>query len=237
MSIKVLIVEDEMLVAEDIATDLRDFGFEVVETLISGDECLLRLDELNPDVVIMDLLIKGSIDGIETARRMNENRTIPVIYLTASSDKKTVERVLQTYPAPFISKPYNRNDLMVAIEVAFAAFNRKTGHKNKVPDTHTVFIKSGHQYRKINLDSILYIEASGSYTKVHTANDTYLVSYNLSHVENIVGQQKFKRIHRSYIINTDHITAIETGSVILNNLALPVSKAYYRDLMTCFKKL
>lgn len=237
MSIRVLIVEDEMLVAEDIATDLVDFGFEVVDTLISGEECIRRFDELNPDVVIMDLQIKGPYDGIETARRLNENRSVPVIYLTANSDKQTILRVLEKFPAPFISKPYNRNDLMVAIEVAFASFNQNKHARIVRDDTNAVFIKSGQQYKKVKLDSILYLEAAGSYVKVHTVDTHHLVSYNLSYAEGIIGREKFKRIHRSYIVNTDHITAIEHGTVVVQDKVLPVSKAYYRDLMSCIKKL
>jgi DNA-binding LytR/AlgR family response regulator len=237
MSIRVLVIEDEMLVAEDIATDLADFGFEVVDTLISGEECLLRFHELNPDVVIMDLQIKGAFDGIETARRLNEHKTVPVVYLTANSDKQTISRILENFPAPFISKPYNRNDLMMAIEVAFAAYNKRKIPEPVKEETDSVFIKSGQQYKKVKLTDILYLEASGSYTKVYTLNDEYLISYNLSYFEETVQHHLFKRIHRSYIINIDHVTAIETSSVIVNNKILPISKAFYKDIMACFKKL
>lgn len=237
MSVRVLIIEDEMLVAEDIATDLSEYGFVVVDTLISGEECLEKFELLNPDVVIMDIHIKGKWDGIETARLLNENKNVPIIYLTANSDKNTIQRLLSVFPAPFISKPYNSKDLMIAIELAFAKSNSQNFTVEKQKIDEVIFIKTSTQYKKVKLKNILYLEASGSYAKVITAEEEYLVSNNLSHFEEIVHHPSFKRIHRSYIVNIDYVDALEGNSLVVNHQSLPVSKAFQKEIMNLFKKL
>ncbi len=237
MAIKVLIVEDEMLVAEDIATDLIQYGFEIVDTITSGEECLKRFSELKPDVVIMDIHIKGKFDGIETAKLLNKNETVPIVYLTANSDQQTVKRVLDIFPASFISKPYNKNDLMIAIEVAYNLQHTKE-FNNKINEAiDSIFIKVINQYKKIKLTDILYLEAAGSYSKIFTTNEELLVSYNLSHFESMIQNAIFKRIHRSYIININYVNGLESNSVIINNKNIPVSKQYFKEVMGLFKKL
>lgn len=237
MAIKVLIIEDEMLVAEDIATDLMQYGFEVIDTIISGEECLKRFEELKPDVVIMDIHIKGKYDGIETAKLLNKIKTIPIIYLTANSDQQTVKRVLDIFPASFISKPYNKNDLMIAIEVAYNSQHTTKYKKNEQESTDSIFIKMANQYKKIKLSDILYLEAAGSYAKIFTTNEELMVSYNLSHFEEMVQSPIFKRVHRSYIININYVSGLESNSVIINNKSIPVSKQYTKEVMALFKKL
>ncbi|MBL7883335.1 MAG: response regulator [Bacteroidia bacterium] len=237
MAIRVLIVEDEMLIAEDIATDLMEYGFEVAETLISGEECLKKFEQLNPDVVIMDIHIKGKYDGIETAKLLNNIKKTPIVYLTANSDQQTVKRVLDIFPATFISKPYNKNDLMIAIEVAYNLQHLKKYSEENQPLQETIFIKSGNHYKKINLMDILFLEADGSYSKIFTKTEELLVSYNLSHFEEIVQHPAFKRIHRSYIVNINYVDGLDSNAVIVNNKQLPVSKQYLKEVMALFKKL
>jgi len=240
MSIKVIIVEDEMLVAEDIASDLVEYGFEVLEIFISGEDCLTNFENLNPDVIIMDIHIKGNIDGIETAKAINEIKKTPIIYLTANSDSKTVQKVLDVFPSAFISKPYQKSDLIIAIEVAFNSYNQfiSKQRENSISIlTDSIFVKTSNSYKKIRLSDILYLEASGSYSKIFTKKDETLVSYNLSHFEDMVRLPEFKRIHRSFLININEVDGFDSNSIIINNTNLSISKQYYKDIMSYFKKL
>ena len=237
MAIKILLVEDEVLVAEDIAADLMEYGFNVVDMVISGEECLQKHEQHNPDVVIMDINIKGKIDGIETAKLLNEKKVVPIVYLTANSDLTTMQRVLDTFPAAFISKPYTKVDLIMAIELAFNSFNLKNQYSSKQEISDSIFIKTTNQYKKIKFTDILYIEAAGSYSTVRTRIEELAVSYNLSHFEKIIPPHLFKRIHRSCIINIEQVDALETNAVIINNKILPVSKPFYKEIMGLFKKL
>lgn len=126
MTIKVLIVEDEVLVAEEIAADLQDYGFEITEIVISSDECFSSIKKNTPHIILMDINIRGEKDGIETATTIKKEQNIPIIYLTANTDSLTFNRALKTSPNAFISKPYHKKDLYSAIEIAFNKHNEKS---------------------------------------------------------------------------------------------------------------
>ena len=118
MGIKVLIVEDEVLVAEEIAADMEDYGFEVTEIATSSEECLSSIENNVPNIILMDINIKGNKDGIETAKLIHQTSKIPIIYLTANTDSVTFKRALESLPNAFISKPYQKKDLYSAVEIA-----------------------------------------------------------------------------------------------------------------------
>ncbi len=115
---KILIVEDEGITALDIQKLLESMGFEVVSTASEGLEAVQKAKDLKPDLILMDILLKGDMDGIEAAERIMTFFNIPVIYLTAYSDKKTFERVKLTRPYGFITKPISHDELRASIENA-----------------------------------------------------------------------------------------------------------------------
>jgi PAS domain S-box-containing protein/putative nucleotidyltransferase with HDIG domain len=117
--IKILVVEDESLVAKDIHNMLKSLGYEVVDVLATGEEAVLRAEELSPDLVLMDIVLKGEIDGIVAAEQIWENFLIPVIYLTAYADEMTLQRAKLTEPFGYILKPFDERELQTTIEMAF----------------------------------------------------------------------------------------------------------------------
>ena len=226
MAVKVLIVEDEVLVAEHLKADLEDMGFEVTALCISSEECFAAVQQSPPDVILMDIHIKGELNGIEVTARLNQQTAIPIIYLTSNTDAFTMHKALETRPQSFLSKPYNVKDLKAAIEIAFRSFNQNT------PDTETseapasVFVKRGEMYHRIQLDDILYISASGSYCTVTTEKGDYMLSMNLQHFSHRIGMATIVRIHRSYSVNIAKVDRFDHFSVYINGKALPVSKSY-----------
>lgn len=118
MQAKVLVVEDEAITALDIKGLLERMGFEVVSTASSGMEAVQKAGDLKPDLILMDITLKGEIDGIEATKKIMELFNIPVIYLTGYSDEKTFERIKLTRPYGFISKPISYDELKASIETA-----------------------------------------------------------------------------------------------------------------------
>jgi diguanylate cyclase (GGDEF)-like protein/PAS domain S-box-containing protein len=116
--VRVLIVEDEAVIALDLAQQLRSFGYEVVGIASSGRRAMELTAAQQPDLIMMDIVIKGSQDGVETARRIHTEFDVPVVFLTAYGDAGTVERVKQVAPHGFLIKPFRPADLRNAIEVA-----------------------------------------------------------------------------------------------------------------------
>src|ERR1041384_3940772 len=115
---RLLVVEDERIVALDLRGALEDLGYTVIGTAASSDEALRTADESRPDLVLMDIRIAGASDGIQAASLLRSRYQLPVVYLTANADQATLERALATEPAGYLVKPYNHQSLRTTIEVA-----------------------------------------------------------------------------------------------------------------------
>lgn len=115
---KILVVEDDTIIALTIESRLRQFGYEVVGRASTGEDALKKVKEFQPDLVLMDIHIKGPMDGIQTAERVYGFYNIPVVYLTAYSDENTLERAQKTSPFGYIVKPFNDDTLRSTIKMA-----------------------------------------------------------------------------------------------------------------------
>ena len=115
---KLLVVEDEAIVAKDIQIRLRNLGYEVVAVASSGEGAIQKAAETHPDLVLMDIILKGEMDGIEAAEEIISRYDIPVVYLTAHTDEKTLQRAKITEPLGYILKPFGEKDLYGTIEIS-----------------------------------------------------------------------------------------------------------------------
>jgi PAS domain S-box-containing protein len=115
---RILVVEDEFITAADIENNLREMGFEVPMTVDSGEEAIQKAGEIRPDLIIMDITLKGSMTGIEAAREIQRLYGIPVVYLTAHSGRSMIDGALQTNPFGYIIKPFEASGLRAGIEMA-----------------------------------------------------------------------------------------------------------------------
>ncbi|MBN1500058.1 MAG: response regulator [Spirochaetes bacterium] len=121
--VRIIIVEDEIIISHDLKSMLEMKNYEVIGCCTSGDEVLDYLDQNEaPDLIIMDVTLSGKMDGIETAQNVKSKYNIPVIFLTAFSDDKTIERAKSTFPIGYILKPISRNELYSTIEISLYKF-------------------------------------------------------------------------------------------------------------------
>lgn len=114
---KILIVEDEQVVAHDIALSLRALGYQITKVTASAEECLMAAAEELPDLVLMDIHIDGDVDGVQAASELHQRYDLPVVFLTAYADDVTITRAKQTAPLGYVIKPFRRSDLKSAVEV------------------------------------------------------------------------------------------------------------------------
>ncbi|MGB7969905.1 MAG: response regulator [Methanobacterium sp.] len=134
MNAKILVVEDERITAEDIKKSLEKAGYKVPAIVSTGEDAIKFSEKYKPDLVLMDIVLEGKIDGIEAAEIIRTKFDIPVIYLTAYSDKSTVERAKTTHPSAFIlkepfgflHKPFEENELYTAIDILLNRNEEKT---------------------------------------------------------------------------------------------------------------
>ena len=117
---KILIVEDERIVAEDIRRSLQSMGYSVSTIASSGEEALKKAEENKTDLVLMDIILRGEMDGIDAAERIHSCFNIPVIYLTAYADERVLEQAKTTGPFGYVIKPFEDRELQTAIEMALS---------------------------------------------------------------------------------------------------------------------
>ncbi|HEY9845909.1 MAG TPA: response regulator, partial [Candidatus Caenarcaniphilales bacterium] len=115
---KILVVEDESIVAQDIQASLKSMGYTVPAVVASGEEAIKKAAQTHPDLVLMDIHLQGAMDGVEAARQISTHLNIPVIYLTANADDSTFERAKVTEPFGYILKPFEERELSTTIEIA-----------------------------------------------------------------------------------------------------------------------
>ena len=123
MSFSVYVVEDEMIVSLDIQNRLKRLGYQVVGSSSSGEEALHRIGAIMPDVVLMDVSLQSSMDGVEVAAKIREQMSIPVVFLTAFSDRELIDRMQVTQPFAYILKPFEEVELHAALQIASMRHN------------------------------------------------------------------------------------------------------------------
>jgi len=142
MSKRILIVEDEAIIAQNIKSSLEIIGYQVVGHAMNGDKALDLFAHNEADLILLDISIKGSLSGIDLAKVIRKKYNIPFIYITSYSDKVTLDLVKETNPYGYIVKPFNDNDLKVNIELAL--------HKHKQEQSFQTFSKESIE-KRLNL--------------------------------------------------------------------------------------
>ena len=127
---KILIVEDELIEAMSFEQSLKSFGYDVVGTVSTGEEALENITHHKPDLILMDIVLKGDMDGIEAAAKIEEDFDIPIVYLTAHPEETAVKRAKLTSPYGYIIKPVNKTDLKNIIEISLYKHQLESKLKN-----------------------------------------------------------------------------------------------------------
>ena len=135
----ILVVEDEPLIAEDIAGYLEESGFAVAGIANSADDALKILENVNPDAILLDINLGEGLDGIQLANIVRAQHDIPFVFLTSHADKDTLDRAKKTIPAGYLLKPFDGNDLMTSLEIAiFNHLREQNGNERVEPDFESV---------------------------------------------------------------------------------------------------
>ena len=246
-AIKILVVEDEMIIGAKISMYLTTLGYEVTGIVPRGEEAVMHAEQNPPDIVLLDINLKGEIDGIETAKLMQRFGEMPIIYLTANSDENTFNRAKATRPFAFISKPFKQLDLQRAIELTISRMaESQTGKIEKAEEiilendkeadapfilSDRIFVKHKEKMVKIFIADILYIEADRNYSHIFTKNKEYMLSITLKSIEDKILSSAFLRIHRSFIINLAQVDEVAENHVIIGQKAIPISLTMREDLL------
>ncbi len=240
----ILIVEDENIVAKDIQNSLKKMGYSVTGMTNSGEQALQLIAESQPDLVLMDIMLKGAMSGVEAAAEIKNIFDIPVIYLTAYADEQTVNKAKETQPHGYIIKPFKEVDIHTAIELAMYKHGKDKEIKKErdllyalVEGKETrgvVFVKSNSKMVKIRTKDIYFIEALKDYVIINTKDARYTVLSTMKNIEEKLSAKDFIRVHRSFIVLIDKITAIDHNVLILEDekKEIPIGGSYKDELVS-----
>lgn len=216
-SSKILIVEDEVLIAEHIKDYLTDFGFTQIFLAHSKKMAIEAIELINPDLVLLDLHMSQPKEGLVIAQLLDEKtKSTPYIFITANVDVLVIQQAVQTNACGYITKPLKKADLFAAIQLAI---------KTKVaPENTFILIKENNENIKIQLDDILYIESNSNYIHIFTKQQKIIARQSLEWIELKLPEHRFKRIHRSYVVNLMAVQKINTRFVYIDNKEIPISR-------------
>lgn len=224
---RIAIVEDEPVIAEEIALHLQMLGYEIAGKYHNAAEAYSGLAASPPSLALVDVNLDGTEDGIDLALKLSGD--FPVIFLTSYGDEQTINRAKEASPAGYIIKPFDERDIRSA--VAIALHNTKDKALKPSYTSEDIFVKDKDLLVKINCHDILWIEASDNYTYIKTTEKKYLVCSTLKKVSGKACQPFLHRIHRSYLVNMDRIAGISESHVIIKDFKLPIGKTYRASFM------
>jgi len=227
--IKILIVEDEYITAKILSNFLELSGYEVVGCAMDIDDALIYLEKEIIDFVILDINLNDKKDGIWLATHIKENYNIPFIYLTAYIDKGTFFRAIKTSPYGFLAKPFQKNELFSAIEIALHKHNEIS---NLSPETvnkknnKTIFLKNIDRFDKVLVEDIYFIESQKNYLIIHTNDLIYKHRATLKEFIELLPNTNFVKVHRAFLVNINKIISIDKANniIVVLDKNIPISK-------------
>ena len=253
--LKILIIEDDVVLAEELQEQLLDFGYSITETAYNSGDALTAFRRRIPDLVLCDINLEGSnLDGIELVKVFNSIERVPIIFLTAFGDSQTTKRARETRPSAYLIKPCNELQLESAIELAVSNFSSDTlaqiSQSLKTSNTPPclmysakdfVFVRVDTKFVRLEIANIFWVEALGTNVKIITDDFTAVLAANLSSFTRQIDNPILQRVHRSYMVNINKIVAFDSGRAFVNyqngQKEIPIGKTYRGDFQSGFPKL
>ena len=241
---KILVVEDEMIIAADLSMELESIGYQVISIQTRAEDAIAMLTTNQPDLILMDIVLAGEMDGIDAAKHILDNFQIPVVFLTSNTDDATFQRALEAKPYAFVAKPFQIEILARNLKIAFQHIasqqieqEENKDHVSTLDDR--LFIRHKDKMVKVTISEILFLEADRNYCKIYTLEKEYLVSTPLGNVEEQISSKKFIKVHRSFVVNLSKIDAIGENKeyLILNDHNIPISRRNREDVLQRLKLL
>jgi DNA-binding LytR/AlgR family response regulator len=234
--LKIGIVEDELVIARTILSTLDELGYSHCGPAINYTEAMEMLEQNKPDLLLLDIQLSGKKDGIDVAQKLNELYQVPFIFLTANSDAETIDRAKKVKPHAYIVKPFTKEELFAAIEIAFSNF---TGNRFNVKPEHAtsyhikdyMFVRDGYVFRKIFFNELLYLESDANYIILHLKSlKKVMVRSTLNDFAEQIDQKIFIRVHRSYSVNINMIDDIFPAEISIAGIKIPIGKSFREEL-------
>ena len=233
---RILLVEDEKSFALEVEMLLSEMGYELIGVVDNAQEAMMAITKEQPDLILMDIGIKGELSGVDVAERI-KHKKIPLIFVTAFNDFPTYNRASTTNPFGFIVKPFDRLTLQSAIQVVFnKMYKDAIADEDPAKDILTddgFFVKYNQELKKIKFSEILWIKSDGNYVDIITEDKKYAAKISLTKIEEKLQQEDLVRVHKSFIVNSRKILSINnaTNEIMVNEDHIPYGRKYKSELM------
>ncbi|MCX7551883.1 LytR/AlgR family response regulator transcription factor [Xanthomarina sp. F2636L] len=231
--VKILVVEDEIIIADNICDTLDDLGYEALEPAINYSEAIERIEEEKPDIAILDIQLSGAKTGIDLAKKIKKNYNFPFIFLTSNADVRTVTEAKKVMPPAYLIKPFTKEELYTSIEIALYNHSSKTGQviEDNLIVKDALFVKDKGVFSKLLFKDILYLKSAHVYVEIVLKDkQTQVLRISLNEIIEKMNE-KFIRVHRGYIINLDYLEQIDNASLRINKVVIPIGKKYRENLL------
>jgi two-component system, LytTR family, response regulator LytT len=203
----------------------------------SVEKALILLSAERPNIVLIDINLGKGMEGIELGRAVHEKFHLPFIFCTSYSDSRTVAEAKQVRPNGYLLKPFTKDDLYVAIEIALLNYANLSDPSADIILQDSIFVKEGKMFTKVSFDEILYVEQDRNYVEIHTLHRVHPVRSSLKDFIKNLPPKKFLQVHRSFIVNISSITAINSDMIKVKEKEIPVSKTFKDELLSMIRLL
>ncbi|SMD36938.1 two component transcriptional regulator, LytTR family [Reichenbachiella faecimaris] len=222
MNKKVLVVEDEALIARDLSFILEDIGIKHIRMAMSYEDALDELKRETFDLILLDINLSSEQDGVDLARHINNTVQTPFIFITSYYNASTVSRAKVTQPLGYLLKPFNANDIRINVEMALY----KSDHAK---ENTAIYLREQSGTIHLELDEIKYLEAQDNYTKIVCQTREIIASQTLKSMLAKLPESNFVRTHKSFAVRVDHISMIKGGFVYIEDDKVPIGRSYKSD--------
>ncbi|MCT4664305.1 MAG: DNA-binding response regulator [Flavobacteriales bacterium] len=230
--ISLAIIEDDFFLATGLKKILSNNGYNVHQTFPSGEQFFSQGDFEQIDLVIIDIMLKGTLTGIDIGKRLKDDYpNIPFIFLTGLCDNQTIKEVLALDPICYIKKPYDDTTLLVNINIATTKINEATEIEYS-----KVKINDGKKYYHLSIKDILFLQSDGNYVNFFLTNGKeIMVRGKLNDYCESHDFKSFIRTHVRFLINPDHIFHYNYRYFEIENHQIPISEKYRPEMRLRFK--
>lgn len=223
--LRILIVEDEVIIAESLKMMIQKLGHQVVAICTTAEDFHLHLQDQKPDLALLDINLNSKISGLDLANWCYQHQQ-PFAYVTSYSDQKTLSVALKNEPLGYILKPFSEKELNKSLEMIRMRYQQSNKH---------LILKDGHSTIKLEYDDIYWLKAENVYTEIYTGDKKILHRGGLSEMLDMLPSHKFFKSHRSYAVNLDKVTKIGADSLEIGNVSVPVSRSKKAELLEMVK--
>jgi DNA-binding LytR/AlgR family response regulator len=222
---RIFIAEDNVLISEHLREVLEELDYIVLDIGYDLISSIGILSRSSANIAILDIRMHGKNDGFEIAKYINENISIPIVFLTSYSDVDTLKSASGFNPAGYLVKPFRKEQIFSTLEILNAS---------KKMDEHKITLNLGREKRIIQANDILWLMTDDKYIEIQTDSKKFVVRASIASFIADNALTNLERVHRSYAVNPTKIDSISGSNLSINGTEIPISRKHFTRIKEVF---